>query len=106
MCNTVDHGDTYVEQIEEIVRIGCALQHRGTPSEDEEAAALVARLNQIRRLQSESELSSSETSTPADVSFPTPSIPSYAQVAARSATPSAGVRAMAPGPVTPQQRTS
>ena len=46
--NTIDHGDTYVSQIEEIVRIGQALQHRGTPSEDEEAVALVARLNQIR----------------------------------------------------------
>ena len=40
--NTVDHGDTYITQIEEIVRIGRALQHRGIPSEDEEAATLVA----------------------------------------------------------------
>ena len=46
--NTVHHGDTYVSQIEEIIRIACALRHRGTPSEDDEAAALVAQLHQIR----------------------------------------------------------
>ena len=103
--NNVDRGDTYVAQIEEIVRIGRALRHRGTPSEDEEAAALVARLGQIQRLESGSESSSSETSTPADVSFPTPSVPSYAQVAARASTPSPRVRAMARGPASTQQRT-
>ena len=86
--NTVDHGDTYVEQIEEIVQIGRALQHHGSPSEDKEAAVLIARLNQIQQLESRSESSSSETSTPADVSFPTPSIPSYAQVVAHASTPS------------------
>ena len=47
VCNTVDHGDAYVEQIEEIIQIGRTLQHHGSPSKDEEAAALVARLNQI-----------------------------------------------------------
>ena len=45
--NTVHRGDTYVSQIEEIVRIARALRHRGTPSEDDEAAALVAQLHQI-----------------------------------------------------------
>ena len=45
--NNVNRGNTYVEQIEEIVRIGHTLRHRGSPSEDEEAAALVARLGQI-----------------------------------------------------------
>ena len=45
--NTVHHGDTYVGQIEEIVRIAHALRHRGSPSEDDEAAALVAQLHQI-----------------------------------------------------------
>ena len=104
--NTIDHGDTYVAQIEEIVRIGRALQHRGTPSEDEEAAAHVARLNQIRQLESRPESSSSETSTPADVSLPTPSTPSYAQVVARASTPSPRVRVMAHGPALSQQRTS
>ena len=76
------------------------------PSEDEEAAVLVARLNQIRRLESRSESSSSETSLPTDISFPTPSIPSYAQVAARASTPSPRVRVMARGPAPSQQRTS
>ena len=104
--NTVDHGDTYVAQIEEIVRIGRALQHQGTPSEDEEAAALIAQLNQIRRLGSRSESSSSETSTPADVSFLTPSVLSYMQVSARTLTPSPRVHVMARGPAPSQQRTS
>ena len=76
------------------------------PSEDEEAAALVVRLNQIRRLESRPEASSSETSTPADVSFPTPSIPSYAQVAAHASNPGPQVRAMARGPALTQQQTS
>ena len=101
--NTVDHSDTYIAQIEEIVCIGRALQHRGTPSEDEEAVVLVAWLHQIRRLESRPESSSSETSTPTDVSFPTPSIPSYAQVAARASTPSPRVRVMACGPALSQQ---
>ena len=46
--NTVHHGDTYVSQIEEIIQIARALRHRGTPSEDDKAAALVAQLHQIR----------------------------------------------------------
>ena len=40
--NNIDRGDTYVKQIEEIVRIGRTLRHSGLPSEDDEAAALVA----------------------------------------------------------------
>ena len=104
--NTVDHGDTYVEQIEEIIQIGRALQHHGSPSEDEEAAALIMQLNQIRRLKSRPESSSSETSTPADISFPTPSILIYAQVAAHASTPSPQVCIVARGPAPFQQCTS
>ena len=47
VCNNVDRGNTYVREIEEIVRIAHALRHQGTPSEDDKAAALVARLHQI-----------------------------------------------------------
>ena len=43
--NTVHHGEAYVSQIEEIVRIARALRHQGTPSEDDKAAALVAQLD-------------------------------------------------------------
>ena len=46
--NNIDRGDTYIEQIEEIVRIGRALRHQGMPSEDDEVAAHVAHLSQIR----------------------------------------------------------
>ena len=104
--NNVDHSDAYVEQIEEIVRIGRALRHRGSPSEDDEAAALVARLHQIRRLESGSESSSTSSPTSANVTFPTPSVPSYAQVVARTSTPGPRVHAMARGPAPAQQRTS
>ena len=38
---------TYQLEIEEIVRIGRALQYRGTPNDDEEAAFLVAQLDNI-----------------------------------------------------------
>ena len=40
------------------------------------------------------------------VTFPTPSVPSYAQVAARTSTPGPRVHAMACGPAPSQQRTS
>ena len=80
VCNNIDCGDTYVGQIKEIIRIPCTLRHRGTPSEDDEAAALVAQLNQIRRL--ESELFSSDTPPPTNITFLTPSIPCHSQVAA------------------------
>ena len=45
--NTVHRGNAYVNQIEEIIRIARTLRHQGTPSEDDEAAALVAQLHQI-----------------------------------------------------------
>ena len=48
--NTIHHGDMYVSQIEEIIRIACTLRHRGTPSEDDEAAALIAQLVTIQRI--------------------------------------------------------
>ena len=46
--NNVECGDEYIGQIEEIVRITCALRYRGTPSKDDEVAALVVQLNQIQ----------------------------------------------------------
>ena len=106
VCNNVDRGDTYVKQIEEIVWIGRALRDRGSPSEDGEAAVLVARLNQVRRLESGSETSSSTTPASSNVAFPTPSVPSYAQVTARTATPRPRVHALASGPAPTQPRTS
>ena len=39
--NNVNLGNTYVGEIEEIVRIARTLQHQGTPSEDDEAVALI-----------------------------------------------------------------
>ena len=74
------------------------------PSEDDEVAALVVRLGQIRRLESESDSSSSLT--PANRTFPTPSISSYAQVVACTSTPHPRVRTMASRPALTQQRTS
>ena len=51
--NNVDRGSgsTYQLEVEEIVRIGRAMQYRGTPKDDEEAALLVAQLDNIRRLE-------------------------------------------------------
>ena len=46
--NNVNRGNTYVREIEEIVCITCALRHQGTPNKDDEAAALVTQLHQIR----------------------------------------------------------
>ena len=48
--NNVDHGSTYQLQIEEIVRIGRALQYYGTPSDNKEAALLVAQLDNMSPL--------------------------------------------------------
>ena len=45
--NTVDHGEEYIGNIKEIIRIACALHYHGMPSKDDKAAALVAQLNQI-----------------------------------------------------------
>ena len=71
-----------------------------------DTAALVARLNQIQRLESGSESSSTSSPTPANVTFPTPSVPSYAQVAACTSTLGPRVRAIACGLAPSQQRTS
>ena len=81
--NNVKHGNSNVAQIEEIIQITRTLQYRGTPSKDDEAAALVVQLHSIQQLESESDSSSS--SPPADVAFPTLTVPSYAQVVAHAA---------------------
>ena len=104
--NNVDRSNTYIEPIEEIVRIGRALRNQGSPSEDEEAAALVAQLSQIQQLESGSESSSISSPTPANVAFLTLSVLSYAQVVARTSTPGPRVCAMAHGPAPSQQHTS
>ena len=75
VCNNVKCGDEYVGQIEEIIRITRTLRHRGTPSEDDEVAALVAQLDSIRRLESES--SSSLSLPAANITFPTPTVPHH-----------------------------
>ena len=41
ICNTVNHGNEYIGNIEETIQITCTLHHYGTPSKDDEAAALV-----------------------------------------------------------------
>ena len=101
--NTIDHGDSYIAGVEEIVRIAHALRHRGSPSEDDEVAALIAQLHQIRRLESGSELSSSETPAPTNITFPTLTIPRNSQVTASTASSHARVRAVASGLTSPQQ---
>ena len=101
--NNVDRGDTYVGEIEEIVRIARALRHRGTPSEDDKAVALVAQLHQIQRLEAGSESTPSETPTPTNVTFPTPTMPRNLQVTASTAASRAQVRTVASGPTSPQQ---
>ena len=70
--NNVDHGSTYQLEIEKIVRIGRALQYRGTPNDDEEAALLVAQLDNIRRLESGTETDSTPSPPPTNIAFPTP----------------------------------
>ena len=95
--NNVDHGSTYQLEIEEIVRIGRALQFRGTPSDDEEAALLVAQLDNIRRLESGTEEDSTPSPPPANVSFPTPTIPRNSQVTASTVASRARVRTVACG---------
>ena len=101
--NTVDRGDTYIAGIEEIIQIARTLRHRGLPSEDDEAAALVAQLHQIRQLESRSEPSSPEAPAPTDVTFPTPTIPRNLQVTASTASSRTQVCAVASGPTSPQQ---
>ena len=85
----------YQLQIEEIVRISRALQYRGTPSEDEEAVLLVAQLNTIRPLGSESD--STTPPSPANVTFLTPTIPRHLQVTASATAPCARVCTVASG---------
>ena len=103
VCNNVNRGDTDIREIEEIVRIAHAPQHRGMPSEDKEAVALVMQLHQIRQLEPGSELSSSEASTPTNITFPTPTIPRTLQVTASTTASCTRVRAVASGLTSPQQ---
>ena len=85
--NTVHRGDAYVSQIEEIIRIARALRHRGMPSEDDEAVALIAQLHQVRRLESGSESTASEAQVPANITIPTPPVQRNSQVTASTAPP-------------------
>ena len=103
MCNNINRGETYVGEIEEIVQIAHALRRQGTPSKDDKAAALVVRLHQIRRLEPESESSSSEASIPTNITFPTPAIPRNSQVTASTVASCTRVHAVASGPTSPQQ---
>ena len=100
--NNVDRGSTYQLEIEEIVRISRALQFRGTPNDDEEAALLVAQLDNIRRLESGTEEDSTPSPPPANISFLTPAIPRNSQVAARTTASHARVRTVARGSAPPQ----
>ena len=85
--NNVDRGSgsTYQLEVEEIVRIGRAMQYRGTPNDDEEAALLVAQLDNIRRLESGTETDSTPSPPPTNITFPTPTIPRNTQVTASTA---------------------
>ena len=98
--NNVHHGRTYQLQIEEIVRIGRDLQYRGTPSEDEEAALLVAQLNAIRPLESATDSASSPP--PANITFPTPTVPRNSQVMSSTMASCARVHTVARGLAPPQ----
>ena len=100
--NDVDHGSTYQLHIEEIVRIGRALQYCGTPSDDEEAALLVTQLDDIRRLEPESESDFAPSPPPTNITFPTPTVPSHSQVTASTAASRAQVRTVAHGSAPPQ----
>ena len=97
-------GWLYIGQIEEIVQIACALQHRGTPSENDKVAALVVWLNSIQRLESES--SSSLPLSPTNIAFLTPTIPCHLQVMASTTSSWARVHAVASGPAPSQQCTT
>ena len=95
--NNVNRGSTYQLEIEEIIRIGRALQYRGTPNDDEEAALLVAQLDNIRRLESGTETDPTSSPPPTNVTFPTPTIPRNSQVTASTAASHARVRTVARG---------
>ena len=85
--NNVDRGSgsTYQLEVEEIVRISRAMQYRGSPNDNEEAALLVAQLDNIRRLESGTETDSTPSPPPTNVTFPTPAIPRNSQVTASTA---------------------
>ena len=100
--NNVDRGSTYQLKIEEIIRIGRALQYRGTPNDDEEAVLLVAQLDNIRRLESGTETDSTPSPPPTNVTFPTPTIPHSSQVTASTTASRARVRTVARGSAPPQ----
>ena len=100
--NNVDCGSTYQLEIEEIVRIGRALQFRGTPNDDEEATLLVAQLDNIRRLESGMEEDSTPSPPPTNISFPTPTILCNSQVTASTVASCARVCTMARRSAPPQ----
>ena len=95
--NNVNRGRMYQLEIEEIVRIGRALQYRGTPNDDEEAALLVTQLDNIRRLESGTETDSTPSPPPANVTFPTPTVPRHSQVTASTAASRARICTVARG---------
>ena len=100
--NNVDRGSTYQLEIEEIIRIGRACQYRGTPNDNEEAALLVAQLDNIRRLESGTETDSTPSPPPTNISFPTPTIPRHSQVTASTAASRARVHTVARRSAPPQ----
>ena len=105
--NNVNHhnangSSTYQLKVEEIVRIGQALQYQGTPNDDKEAAFLVAQLDNIQRLESGTELDSTPSPPPANVTFPTPTVPCNLQVTASIAASRARVRTVARRSALPQ----
>ena len=87
----------YQLEIEEIVRIGKALQYQGTPNDNEEAALLVAQLDNIRRLELGTETDSTPSPPPTNVTFPTPTILHHSQVTASTAASRARVCTVAHG---------
>ena len=102
--NNVDRGSgsTYQLEVEEIIRIGRAMQYRGTPNDDEEAALLVAQLDNIRRLESGTETNSTPSPPPTNITFPTPAIPHDLQVMASTAASRARVHTVARESAPPQ----
>ena len=95
--NNVDRGNMYQLEIEEIVRIGRALQFQGTPNDDKEAALLVAQLDNIRRLESGTEEDSTPSPPPTNISFPTPTVPRNSQVTTSTASSCARICTVAHG---------
>ena len=105
--NNVNHHNpnrshTYQLKIEEIVRISRALQYRGTPNDDKEAAFLIAQLDIFCRMESGTESDSTPPPPPTNVTIPTPTIPRNSQVTASTAASRARVRTVARGSAPPQ----